>query len=150
VLQCYCNTDCLYLKEGEVSQLQFNEIKELRTPIKCEAFSLEVWKFPEGSRGLRLPDFRTDNKWRCQCFQQYASATFTHQEIFLVLISFRPLVDLSVIVLPGELCRLNFHLHHPEWNTWLSRCNFNSYNSYNFSASKLSVFKYFNCWCILF
>ena len=35
-------------------------------------------------RRLRLPDFRTVSTWRCQGSQPYASATFTHQEVFLV------------------------------------------------------------------
>jgi hypothetical protein len=30
--------------------------------IKDKAFPLEAWTGPDGSRGLRLPDFKTINK----------------------------------------------------------------------------------------
>jgi hypothetical protein len=44
---------------------------------------------PEGSRRLRLPDFKTGNTLKWQGCQPYALAAFTPQEIFLVLISVR-------------------------------------------------------------
>jgi hypothetical protein len=44
------------------------------------AVAVQAWTDPEGSKNLRLPDFRTNGTWRTAC---------THQEIFLVPISVR-------------------------------------------------------------
>ena len=41
---------------------------------------------PEGSRRLRLPDFKTFGPLKCQGCQPYAPAAFNPQEMFLVLI----------------------------------------------------------------
>jgi len=44
---------------------------------KGKAIPLQAWTGPEGSRSLRLPDFKTVGTWRWQGCQPYASATFT-------------------------------------------------------------------------
>jgi hypothetical protein len=55
---------------------------------KGKAVPLEAWTGPEGSRSprsLRLPHFKTISTWRWQACQPHAPATFTPQEILLVL-----------------------------------------------------------------
>ena len=44
---------------------------------------------PDGFGEFRLPDFKTIGTKRWYGCQPYAPAAFTHQEIFLVLISIR-------------------------------------------------------------
>jgi len=51
----------MYLQEGEISKLHLNEIKQFETQIKGEANPVQDWTFPEFSRSLRHPDFRTDS-----------------------------------------------------------------------------------------
>ena len=64
------------------------------TQIKLKkAIPLQAWTGPKGSRRLRFLDFKTIGTWRCWGCQPYATATFTTQEIFLVLISVRGWVD---------------------------------------------------------
>ena len=67
---------------------------------KGKAIPLKTWTGPEGSRRLRLPDFKTVGTWRWQGCQPYAPAAFTPspQEIFLVLSSARGWVDRKAIV----------------------------------------------------
>jgi hypothetical protein len=50
---------------------------------------VQAWTGPEGSRRLRLPDFKDKRNMK---------GLFTHQEIFLVLISVRVLFDPEAIV----------------------------------------------------
>jgi hypothetical protein len=62
----------------------------MHTKVKMK----EVWQGnpftgPEGSRRLRLPDFKTFSTRRWQGCQPYALATFSPQEIFMILIAVR-------------------------------------------------------------
>ena len=72
---------------------------------KVKTIQLQAWTGPEGSRRLRLPDFMTIGTWRWQGCQYYATAAFTPQEIFLVLIPIRVWVNPRVTVRPEGLCQ---------------------------------------------
>ena len=54
-----------------------------------KAISVQTWTGPEGSRRLRIPDFKTISYVRWKIFLTYVPAACTCQEIFLVLISVR-------------------------------------------------------------
>jgi len=47
---------------------------------KGKAFPLHAWTGPEGSRRMRLPDFKTIGTLRCYGCQPYAPAAFTHRK----------------------------------------------------------------------
>jgi len=53
---------------------------------KGKAIPVQAWTSPEGSRRIRLPDFKTFATRRRYVCQPYAPAALTLQEIFLVLI----------------------------------------------------------------
>jgi len=57
--------------------------------VKGKAIPLQVWTCPEGSRSLRLPDFKTIDTWMWYDCQPYTLAAFTTQEIVRVLIYVR-------------------------------------------------------------
>ena len=73
--------------------------------LKGKAIPLQAWAGPEGSRRLRLPDFKTDGTRMWQGCQPYAPAAFTPQEIFLVFVYLRSWVDPRAIGRPEELCQ---------------------------------------------
>jgi hypothetical protein len=54
--------------------------------MKGKANPVQTWTGPEGARKLRLPDFKKISIQRWLGCQPYALATFTPQEISLVLI----------------------------------------------------------------
>jgi hypothetical protein len=71
-----------------------SEIKMIRNSYrtvlsKGKAIPIQAWTGPEGSRRLRLPDFKTIGTCRWHGSQSYAPSAFTPQEIFLVLIFVR-------------------------------------------------------------
>ena len=52
--------------------------QSVRRSLDGKAISLEAWTSPEGSKRLRLPDFKTIGTWSWEGCQPYA---FTPQEI---------------------------------------------------------------------
>ena len=69
---------------------------------KGKAIPLQAWTGPEGSRRLRLPDFKAIGTWRLPALR---TGRLYPQEIFLVLISVRGWVNPRAIVRPEGLCQ---------------------------------------------
>jgi hypothetical protein len=59
------------------------------TYVKGKAIPLQACTGPEGSRRLRLPDFKTIGTWRWLRMSDLRTGPLYPQEIFLVLISVR-------------------------------------------------------------
>ena len=49
---------------------------EASSKVKVKEIPLQAWTGPEGSRRLKLPDFKTIGTWKRQGCQPYASAAF--------------------------------------------------------------------------
>ena len=76
---------------------------------RAKAIPLQAWTGPDGSRWLRLQDFKTVATWSWQGCQSNVPAAFTSQKIFLVLISVHCAVAGSN---PDSVFGIFHHHHH--------------------------------------
>jgi len=98
---CSCHYNCYHKFVHQMSHISFI------TKPKGKAIPSQAWLGPEGSRRLRLPDFKIIGTWRWKSCQPYAPAAFTLQEIFLVRIPNRGWIDPRATVQPERLCQSN-------------------------------------------
>jgi hypothetical protein len=83
---------------------------------KCKAIQLQAWSGPEGSRRLRLPDFKTIGTWMWWGYQPYTPATFTPRKYswysFLLKAESTPEPQCG----RKDYINKKFQLHHRESN----------------------------------
>ena len=73
--------------------------------LQQKAIPVQAWTGPEGSRRLRLPDFKTIVTWRWLSLSSLHTSCLYPQKVFLVLISVRGWVDPGAIVWLVGLCQ---------------------------------------------
>jgi len=84
-----CKHEFMYHVENNTSNL--SEFKLINS--KGTAIPIQACTCPEGSRSLRLPDFKMISTWKWYGCHPYTPASFTPQDIYLVFISVRGWVE---------------------------------------------------------